>query len=117
MDDLSLRIFLTLARKRSFSKAAEYHYLTQPAVSRRIKQLEEHTGTKLLKRGKGQRIFLTKVGRTFLEHAERILALYDKLYEGLSQHSMKEVERNISCASTYPQFFSQPLYLKYPLYW
>jgi DNA-binding transcriptional LysR family regulator len=100
MDELSLRIFLTLARKRSFSKAAEYHYLTQPAISRRIKQLEEHAGTKLFERGKGQRILLTRAGRAFLEHAERILSLYDKLYEDLSQHSMVAEGKFIFGAST-----------------
>lgn len=100
MDELSLRIFLTLAKESSFSKTGEYHYLTQPAISRRIKKLEEFVGTKLFERGKGQRIHLTKVGSKFLEYAERIIALYDKLYEDLSKDSLNKKDGFLCGAST-----------------
>ena len=39
-----LKIFETVARRLSFSRAAEELYLTQPAVSTQVKQLEEHAG-------------------------------------------------------------------------
>ena len=42
-----LKIFETVARRLSFSRAAEELYLTQPAVSTQVKQLEEHAGLPL----------------------------------------------------------------------
>ncbi len=64
--------FLTVAELQSFSKAAEKLHLTQPAVSKRIRQLEEEIGSKLIDRI-GKSSVLTPDGSTFKPHAERIL--------------------------------------------
>jgi DNA-binding transcriptional LysR family regulator len=64
--------FLTIAELRSFSLAAEQLHITQPAVSKRIRQLEQSMKTSLFDRI-GKRSILTPNGRAFLPHAERIL--------------------------------------------
>ncbi len=64
--------FLTVAELQSFSRAAEKLHLTQPAVSKRIRQLEEEIGTALIDRI-GKTSMLTPDGLTFQPHAERIL--------------------------------------------
>ncbi len=64
--------FLTIAELRSFSLAAEHLHITQPAVSKRIRQLEQSMKTSLFDRI-GKRSILTPNGRAFLPHAERIL--------------------------------------------
>jgi DNA-binding transcriptional LysR family regulator len=56
-----LRYFLTVANELHFSKAAEKLYITQPALSRQIKQLEDHLGTELFARDK-RNVSLTRVG-------------------------------------------------------
>ena len=64
--------FLTVAELKSFSRAAEKLHLTQPAISKRIRQLEEEIGTPLIDRI-GKTSLLTPDGLTFRPHAERIL--------------------------------------------
>ena len=74
MADRRLQVFRAVARQLSFTKAAEILYLTQPAVTFQIKQLEEHLNTRLFDRRHG-RLALTQAGELALEYAERILGL------------------------------------------
>lgn len=74
MDIGSLQVFLTVARERSFSRAAERLYRTQPAVSIAVRKLEEWVGQPLLVRGTGAGK-LTEAGALLVEYAERMLNL------------------------------------------
>ena len=74
MADRRLQVFHAVARQLSFTKAAEVLFMTQPAVTFQIKQLEEHFNTRLFDRGHG-RITLTPAGELVLTYAERILGL------------------------------------------
>jgi DNA-binding transcriptional LysR family regulator len=78
MADRRLQVFHAVAKHLSFTKAAEALFMTQPAVTFQIKQLEEHFNTRLFERGHG-RISLTPAGGVVLEYAERILALSAEL--------------------------------------
>jgi len=78
MADRRLQVFYTVARQLSFTKAAEQLFMTQPAVTFQIKQLEEHYNTRLFERSHG-RIALTPAGRLVMEYAERILGLSEEL--------------------------------------
>lgn len=82
MDIESVRIFLDVWRIGSMSAAAEKHYMTQPALGKRIALLETELGVKLFYRGKGQaRVELTAEGEAFCDIAERILILNDQALE------------------------------------
>jgi DNA-binding transcriptional LysR family regulator len=74
MADRRLQVFHAVARQLSFTKAAEVLFMTQPAVTFQIKQLEEHFNTRLFDRGHG-RISLTPAGELVLVYAEKILGL------------------------------------------
>lgn len=74
MADRRLQVFHAVARQLSFTKAAEVLFMTQPAVTFQIKQLEEHFNTRLFDRGHG-RISLTPAGELVLAYAEKILGL------------------------------------------
>lgn len=74
MADRRLQVFYTVARQLSFTKAAELLFMTQPAVTFQVKQLEEHFNTRLFERSHGK-IALTPAGDLALEFAERILNL------------------------------------------
>jgi DNA-binding transcriptional LysR family regulator len=74
MADRRLQVFYTVAKQLSFTKAADILYMTQPAVTFQVKQLEEHFNTRLFERSHG-RISLTPTGELVLGYAERILAL------------------------------------------
>ena len=78
MADRRLQVFHAVAKQLSFTKAAEVLFMTQPAVTFQIKQLEEHFNTRLFDRGHGK-ISLTPAGETVLEYAERILGLSSEL--------------------------------------
>ena len=78
MADRRLQVFHAVARQLSFTKAAEALFMTQPAVTFQIKQLEEHFSTRLFDRGHG-RISLTPAGDLVLDYAERILGLSAEL--------------------------------------
>lgn len=78
MADRRLQVFHAVAKQMSFTKAAETLFMTQPAVTFQIKQLEEHFNTRLFERGHG-RIALTPAGEVVLEYAERILSLSAEL--------------------------------------
>jgi DNA-binding transcriptional LysR family regulator len=74
MDLDQLHTFLEIVRLKSFSKAAQTCYRTQPAISAQVRQLEQELNTTLFER-LGTKISLTVAGRIFAEHAEQILAL------------------------------------------
>lgn len=86
MADRRLQVFHAVARHLSFTKAAEALFMTQPAVTFQIKQLEEHFNMRLFERGHG-RISLTPAGEIVLDYAERILALSSELDTRLGEMS------------------------------
>src|SRR5947207_6542110 len=67
-----LKLFTDLVREQSFTKVAEKNFLTQPAVSLRIRNLEEELGTKLLERTT-RKVLVTEEGRILYEYARDIL--------------------------------------------
>lgn len=73
-----LKDFVAIAQTRNFSKAAQVRHVTQPAFSRRIQQLEQHLGCKLINR-RYQPIKLTEQGELVFESATRILDELNRL--------------------------------------
>lgn len=78
MADRRLKVFYTVARLLSFTKAAESLHMTQPAVTFQVRQLEEHFDTRLFDRTHN-RVTLTDVGTVVYEVAERIFEHYDEM--------------------------------------
>lgn len=74
MEIRTLRYFWTIAEEGTVSKAAEALHITQPTLSRQIKELEEELGTELFIRGRRQ-IQLTEAGMFLKSRAEEILEL------------------------------------------
>ena len=78
MADRRLQVFYTVARQLSFTKAADQLFMTQPAVTFQIKQLEEQFSARLFERSHGK-IALTPAGRLVMDYAERILGLSEEM--------------------------------------
>jgi len=78
MADRRLQVFHTVARHLSFTKAAEQLFMTQPAVTFQIKQLEEQFNARLFERSHGK-IALTPAGQMVMSYAERILGLSEEM--------------------------------------
>src|SRR2546422_10732428 len=74
MADRRLQVFRAVAQHLSFTKAADALFMTQPAVTFQIKQLEESFNARLFDRAHGG-VTLTAAGVMALDYAERILSL------------------------------------------
>src|ERR1044071_4059686 len=80
----SLQVFLTVATEKSFSRAAEKLFRTQPAVSLAVQRLEQELGEKLIDRS-GKDLILTDAGRNVLDYARRFQSLQHELENALSE--------------------------------
>lgn len=78
-----LQYFLAVAREQSISGAAESLYLSQPTLSRQLKELEEKLGKQLFIRG-NRRITLTEEGMILRKRAEEIMELVRKAEDEIS---------------------------------
>ncbi len=76
------RVFCKVAQNRSFSKAAQELFLSQPAVSQAIRQLEEQLGTQLFLRT-SKRVELTAEGQLLYEYASSALGLLESAEQQL----------------------------------
>jgi DNA-binding transcriptional LysR family regulator len=112
MDFDQLHTFLEIVRLKSFSKAAQTCYRTQPAISAQVRQLEQELRTELFERF-GSRISLTTAGKLFAGFAEQMLDLRRR-----AQDAMAELETNprgelviaaneATCIYVLPKVFSQ----------
>jgi DNA-binding transcriptional LysR family regulator len=79
-----LKVFETVARLLSFSRAAEELHLTQPAVSTQVAQLEDHAGLPLFEQ-LGKKIYLTPAGTEMLQFSRTILQQFEQEDEAMSQ--------------------------------
>jgi DNA-binding transcriptional LysR family regulator len=78
MIDVRLKVFISVARNLSFTKASQELFISQPAISKHIKELESEYNTCLFER-MGTHIQLTKPGKILLDNAEVIIQQYKKM--------------------------------------
>ena len=78
-----LQYFLAVAREESISGAADYLHLSQPTLSRQLKDLEEELGKQLFVRG-NRKITLTEEGMLLRKRAEEIAELVKKTEDEIS---------------------------------
>lgn len=86
MADRRLQVFLAVARHLNFTRAADALFMSQPAVTFQIKQLEELYSSRLFERRHGS-ISLTPAGELVLSYAEKIMALSDEMETRLAEMS------------------------------
>jgi DNA-binding transcriptional LysR family regulator len=110
MNFSQLHAFLAVAEHRSFSRAADKLYLTQPAVSRQVQALEELLGMKLFDRI-GRRIILTQAGNILYRHAHIAFQTLEEARETINQlRGLQRGHLRISAASTIGTYMlPQPL--------
>ena len=79
MLDFRLQVFYTVAKRLNFTRAAAELYITQPAVTKHIRELEKHFKTSLFERSGNKKIVLTPAGVTLLAYAEKLADIYREL--------------------------------------
>lgn len=107
MNPTHLRTFLTVNKHRNYTRAAEELYLSQPAVSRQIQQLERSVGVALFEQI-GKSLSLTDAGRALVPEAERLLAMHTRVAERISAFRRGVAGRLRIGAGTTPGCFLLP---------
>lgn len=106
-----LYVFTTVAKTQSISKSSTILSLSQPAISKKIQQLEEHFQAKLFIRS-AHGMMLTMTGQTFYQQALKVLHDFDALYATESDQAEPQLEclqigsLDSIAALLYPHFFS-----------
>nr|WP_320057777.1 LysR family transcriptional regulator [uncultured Bacteroides sp.] len=109
MSDFRLKVFLSVAKNLSFTKASQELFVSQPAITKHIQELETTYQTRLFER-QGNKISLTAAGQLLLEHSERILDHYKQLeYEMHLLHNAYTGELKLGASTTIAQYVLPPL--------
>ena len=98
MDTELLKTFIEVQRTRHFGKAAENLYLTQSAVSFRIRQLEQQLGVNLFSRYRNN-IQLTAAGERLLPHAEAMLTALQRARQDVAVSAEQAVQLSIAATA------------------
>lgn len=108
MSDFRLKVFQSVAKNLSFTKASQELFVSQPAITKHIQELETYYQARLFDR-QGSKISLTKAGELLLKHSEKILDDYKQLeYEMHLLHNEYIGELKLG-ASTTAQYVLPPL--------
>ncbi len=98
MDFHQLGIFIEVVRQKSFSRAAERVFLTQPTVSSHIKALEEEIGTPLLDRSQRE-LQLTEAGAVLFRYARQLLSIKEEALFA-TQQEQRIIEGHLEIAAS-----------------
>ena len=111
--DFRLKVFYTVALRLNFTKAATELYISQPAVSKHIQELEETYKTKLFERN-GSKIALTSAGKTLLKHAKNIFEIYRKIdFEMSSFSNERQGLLRLGASTTISQYIISPVLARF----
>ncbi len=113
MIDTRLRVFRSVATQLSFTKAAGELFISQPAITKHIQELEKEYGVRLFDRI-GNRIQLTRAGQLLLDHACKIIDAYHNLDFDMKKLSKKsEGELRIGASTTISQYVLPEMIAKF----
>ena len=102
--DFRLKVFHTVSLKLSFTKAANELFISQPAVTKHVYELEQQLGVRLFARN-GSSIALTASGQVLLGYAEKIFKLYTALENEIAQlNDIGSGTLNIGASTTLSQY-------------
>lgn len=110
MNPIHLRTFLSVHKHLNYTRAAEEVFLSQPAVSRQIRQLERELGLRLFEQI-GKSLNLTDAGRTLADEAGKLLGSMERVAEVVGSHRSAARGRLRIGASTTPGLYLLPAVL------
>ncbi len=113
MLDFRLRVFQAVARKLSFTKAANELYISQPAITRHVRELEGELGLRLFER-KGNSIALTPAGTLLLQHADATENLWrDTAFKLSTLKNQVAGTLRLGASTTNAQYVLPPVLARY----
>lgn len=113
MSDFRLRVFSCVAKNLSFTKASQELFISQPAITKHIQELETMYQTRLFER-MGNKISLTDAGRLLLEHCEKILEEYGRLEYEMNLLRNEHIGKlRLGASTTIAQYVLPPLLARF----
>jgi len=111
--DFRLKVFYTVALRLNFTKAATELYISQPAVSKHIQELEETYKTKLFERN-GSKIALTPAGEILLKHTKNIFEIYREIDFDMSSFiNERQGLLRLGASTTISQYIISPVLARF----
>lgn len=111
--DFRLKVFYTVANRLSFTKAAAELFITQPAISKHVQELEEQYKIKLFDRN-GSKISLTSAGEVLLKHTKNIFEIYREIdFDMSSLINERTGILRIGASTTISQYIIPPLLARF----
>jgi len=111
--DFRLKVFYTVALRLNFTKAATELYISQPAVSKHIQELEETYKTKLFERN-GSKIALTPAGEILVKHTKNIFEIYREIDFDMSSFiSERQGLLRLGSSTTISQYIISPVLARF----
>lgn len=111
--DFRLKVFYTVALRLNFTKAATELYISQPAVSKHIQELEEIYKIKLFERN-GSKIALTPAGEILLKHTKNIFEIYREIdFEMSSFINQRQGLLRLGSSTTISQYIISPVLARF----
>lgn len=109
MFDFRLKVFNTVAKRLNFTKAAEELFISQPAVTKHIHEIEGHYKIQLFER-RGSKITLSEAGKILLTYTERIFDIYrDMEFEINSFTQHHDGILRVGASTTVAQYILPPI--------
>ncbi len=109
MDDFRLKVFYSVSKNQSFTKAASELFISQPAVTKHVKLLEESLGIRLFER-KGNSTTLTAAGEVLFKYATDIFQLYQEaLFELGTMKNQFQGSLKLGASTTIGQYLISPI--------
>ncbi|MDT0687743.1 LysR family transcriptional regulator [Autumnicola psychrophila] len=113
MFDFRLKVFSTVARRLSFTKAAEELLISQPAVTKHIKEIENQFGLALFDR-RGNKVLLSPAGEILLSHTTEIQKIYQRIEFDLNQlNSAFKGTLHVGSSTSITQYILPPLLARF----
>ena len=113
MNSYHLQVFLAVAKRLSYSRAAEDLFISQPAVSRHVHSLEKELGAQILGQV-GNRVYLTEEGKIVYEFARKLAFVEEEMRRALAE--LENTERGylrLGASSTPGVYLLPPIVAKY----
>lgn len=112
-------VFYTVAKRLSFSKASEELFISQPAITKHIKELEAKYKIKLFDRAGNRNVFLTEAGKTMLDFVEQLYNISRKMDFEMDHLSKRyKGKLTVGASSTISQYvlprYLAKFYQKFP---
>jgi DNA-binding transcriptional LysR family regulator len=114
MLDFRLQVFYTVARRLNFTRAAAELFISQPAVTRHIKELEGEYRVSLFERSGNKKIILTPAGQMLLNYTEKLLTTYREMeYDMSLLNRQQSGVLRLGASTTVAQYIIPPILAKF----